>query len=71
MPTKAEQPIAAAQIPDAHLKLSTVVAVTGLSETSLRRLMGADKFPHPIRQGTRCPRWRAGSVTAWLKAQEA
>lgn len=65
------QPLHAAQIADALLKLQTVQALVGLSKTSIYTRMSANPptFPQAIRQGTRCTRWRAGDVQAWLQAQ--
>lgn len=74
MPPKSHQPLAAVQIPDALLKVQTVTAVTGLSESSVRRLVAVGKFPRPITTGERCSRWRAGAVEQFDKtpvAQEA
>ena len=76
-PTKFERPpkreptqnIHASQIADALLKIQTVTAVTGLSESSIRRKMAAGLFPMPIKDGARCTRWVAGSVTTWLRAK--
>ncbi len=63
------QPLHAAQIADAMLKLATVQALTGLGKTTLYALVSKQQFPQPIRRGTRCTRWRAGDVQAWLQAQ--
>lgn len=51
------------------LQVRTVIAVTGLSETSIRRKITAGKFPRPIKDGKRWTRWRAGDVNAWLAAK--
>lgn len=61
------QPIEILQSPDALLKIKTVVAVTGLSETTIRRKIQDDGFPEPVKYGTRCTRWRAIDITEWLK----
>ena len=63
------QPIEAAALPDALLKVRTVSAVTGLSASSIYRKIAAGKFPEPVRLGARCTRWKSCSVTAWLAAQ--
>lgn len=63
------QPLHAAQVPDALLKLATVQALTGLGKTTLYTLVSRQHFPQPIRRGARCTRWRAGDVMAWLQAQ--
>ena len=61
------QTIDALHIPEALLKIQTVKAVTGLSESSIRRKIAAGEFPAPITDGPRCSRWVAGQVTNWLK----
>ena len=63
------QTVAAAQIPDARLKIQTVIQLTGLSESSIRRKTAAGEFPQPIKDGPRCTRWVAGQVTAWLRSE--
>jgi prophage regulatory protein len=68
---RAQQPLHAAQVDDALLKCRTVQALTGLSEATIYRKVAAGLFPEPIRLGARCTRWRAGDVTAWLRAQTA
>lgn len=57
------------QIADALLKIQTVIAVTGLSESTIRRKVSDGTFPKPIKDGCRCTRWVAGSVTSWLRAK--
>lgn len=66
---KPQQPIHAAQIADALLRLRTVQAVVGLSKSTIYALVARDAFPQPIRRGTRCTRWRSADITAWLQAQ--
>jgi prophage regulatory protein len=63
------QPLHAAQIADALLRLSTVLALTALSKTTVYGLIAKREFPQPIRRGKRCSRWRSADVTAWLQAQ--
>lgn len=64
------QPLHAAQISDALLKMSTAAAVSGLSEASLYRKAASDPtFPKLVKLGKRCTRIRAGDLTAWLAAQ--
>lgn len=65
------QPIEAAMLPGALLKMQTVVSVTGLSVATIYRKLAAGKFVEPIRLGTRCTRFRAGDVMRWLEAQGA
>ena len=65
------QPLEAASLPDALLKIQTVATVTALSASSIFRKTAAGEFPEPIRLGKRCTRWRASCVRAWLAAQVA
>lgn len=63
------QSVHALQIAEALLKIQTVIEVTGLSESSIRRKVADGKFPSPVKDGTRCTRWVAGSVSNWLRAK--
>jgi prophage regulatory protein len=63
------QSIDALRVPEAHLKIRVVTAVTGRSESTIRRLVAQGKFPAPIKDGARCTRWVAGQVSAWLNAK--
>ena len=63
------QPLHVAQLDDALLKMQTVIAITGLSASSIYRKLATGEFPEPVRLGTRCTRFRAGDVNAWLRAQ--
>lgn len=65
----ATQPLHAAQVADALLRLRTVEAIVALKKTSIYSLMARGEFPQPIRRGNRCTRWRSADVTAWLQAQ--
>jgi prophage regulatory protein len=51
------------------LRISTVESVTGLSKSTIYSKLANNEFPQPIRLGTRCTRFRASDVTAWLAAQ--
>ena len=62
------QPLHAAENPDALLKLSTVLALTGLGKTSVYARAATGELT-PIRMGKRCTRWRAGQVQQFLQAQ--
>lgn len=65
----AVQPITASFVPDALLTWATFVALTGCSETSLRRLRAIDpNFPPLVRLGSSA-RFRAGQVRQWMAAQ--
>lgn len=64
-----QQPLEAANNPNALLKFSTVTALTGLSRATLYRMLAEKRFVDPVRLSARCTRFRAGDVTAWLTAQ--
>ena len=69
-PAHDSQPLHAAQIADALLKLTTARAVSGLSVSTIYRKAATDpSFPKLIKMGARCTRIRAGDLTAWLAAQ--
>lgn len=65
------QTVAAAQIPDARLKIQTLIELTGLSASSLRRRVAAGLFPAPIKDGPRCTRWVASDVMEHLRKRGA
>lgn len=65
------QTIQTLHIPEALLKIQTVTAVTGMSESTIRRRVAEGKFPAPVKDGTRCTRWVAGQVSNWLRAKGA
>lgn len=66
------QPLHAAQIADALLKIETASAVSGLSPATLYRKAARDPtFPRLVKMGQRCTRIRAGDLMAWLAAQAA
>lgn len=65
------QTIDSLRIPEALLKIQVVTAVTGRSESTIRRMVAEGKFPAPIKDGTRCTRWVAGQVSNWLRAKGA
>ena len=56
----------------ARLTIKEVQALTGRSESSLRDMIRAGRFPQPdYRDGPRCVRWSAGTVRTWLQATTA
>ncbi len=63
----AVQTLDSLKIPEALLKIQTVVAVTGDSESTIRRGVANGTFPAPVKNGTRCTRWVAADVVAYLR----
>ena len=53
----------------ALLPLRDVLKLTGRSASGIHELVRTDRFPQPLRDGTRCTRWQAGKVRAWLIEQ--
>lgn len=63
------QPLAAAAVPGALLRIDTVCSIVGLSRATIYRLMDAGTFPRPVHITPRCTRWRSDAVAAWSAAQ--
>ena len=55
---------------DRILRLPEVVEVTGLSRSSIYRLIGIDEFPRQRRLGPRSSGWRMSDVEQWLASRE-
>lgn len=51
------------------LRLKDVVSTTGLSKSSVYRLLSMQLFPAPIRLGLAAIGWRASDIDAWLAAR--
>ena len=51
---------------DRHLPHRDVEEITGLSRTSIYRLMDRGEFPRPVRVTQKAVRWPESVVTAWL-----
>ena len=54
---------------DRLLRRRQVEETTGLSRSSIYRLMKKGKFPLPVRVGPSAVRWRASDITAWLESR--
>ncbi len=64
------QPLHAAQLADALLRLNTAAEFSGLSVATIYRKSATDPtFPKLVKLGKRCTRIRAGDLTAWLASQ--
>lgn len=54
------------------LRLRDVLALTGLSRSSLYRLMSRDAFPRPVSiAGTRMRAWSSAEVSRFIESQLA
>ena len=54
---------------DRLLRRRQVEEVTGLTRSSIYRLMQTGQFPRPVRVGPAAVRWRASDITAWLESR--
>ncbi|MBL8261657.1 MAG: AlpA family transcriptional regulator [Xanthomonadaceae bacterium] len=48
------------------IRLPSVIARTGLSRSTLYRLVSAGEFPRPIKLGERCSAWNSREIDAWI-----
>ena len=60
---------AAGEMAVVFLRLQAVVRVTGLSRSTLYRLIADEQFPRPVRLGPRAVAWRRTDVEAWSEAR--
>ncbi|WP_298014683.1 AlpA family phage regulatory protein [uncultured Aquabacterium sp.] len=63
-------PLDALAVPDALLRIALVETLTGLSRQTIYRKVQAGDFCRPIKLSSRCTRWRAGDVHAWLVSRK-
>lgn len=52
-------------------RIDGVKTITGLSRSTIYRLMAESKFPPGIKLGERATGWRQSSLEAWLKSRES
>ena len=50
------------------LPLEEVLAIVGVSKSTLYKWINADIFPAPVRLGERVSRWREAEVAAWIES---
>ena len=51
------------------LRRDAVEAATGLSRSTIYRLMRAGQFPEPVKVGLRAVRWRESDLATWLASR--
>ena len=51
------------------LRRREVEKITGMSRSSIYRLMQEKEFPRPVRVGPAAVRWRASDITAWIESR--
>ena len=54
---------------DRLLRRRQVEEVTGLSPSSIYRLMRSREFPAPVRVGPSAVRWKASEITRWVESR--
>ena len=54
---------------DRLLRRLQIEEITGLSRSSIYRLMPDGEFPRPVKVGPAAVRWRASDITAWLESR--
>ena len=54
---------------DRLLRRRQVEAMTGLSRSSIYRLMQDGEFPRPLRVGSNAVRWRLSDIIRWMESR--
>ena len=56
-------------VAEKHLRRKAVEEATGLSTSSIYRLMNEKLFPRPVRVGKRAVAWPESVITNWLASR--
>ena len=54
---------------DRLLRRRQVEEITGLSRSSIYRLMRSGEFPLPVKVGPSAVRWKASEITVWMESR--
>ena len=54
---------------DKLLRRREVEKITGMSRSSIYRLMQEGEFPRPVRVGSVAVRWKSSDITAWIESR--
>ena len=54
---------------DRLLRRPQVEEITGISHSSIYRLIQDGDFPRPVKVGSAAVRWRSSDITAWLESR--
>ena len=54
-----------------HLRRPAVLALTGLSTTTIYDLMAKGKFPRPVKLTGRAVAWPESKISDWLASRQA
>ena len=55
-------------IPEIY-RLPEVIAICGLSRSTIYEMIGRGEFPAPVRLGARAVGWRRSDIEAWLASR--
>lgn len=55
---------------DAILRLPDVIRVTGLSKTSIYRMIAEGEFPRPVQLGKQAVGWKSSAIQQWNESRE-
>lgn len=54
---------------DKHLRRRAVEEITGLSRTTIYKLMNAGQFPRPVKITGKAVAWPESAIAAWLASR--
>ena len=54
---------------DRLLRRRQVEEITGMSRSTIYKMMQNGEFPRPVRIGPAAVRWRASDITAWVESR--
>jgi prophage regulatory protein len=60
----------AQRLPSPLLRLPTVLALTGLSRSTIYRLMHENAFPKGVKPTARTIAWRSSDIVAWIESRQ-
>ena len=55
---------------DRFLRIGELIAVTGLSRSTLHRLGKSNDLPAKVRLSSRAVAWRASEIQAWIESRQ-
>ena len=57
--------------PDRLLRIREVLAIVGVSRSTLYQMMRRGAFPQSVQAHQRCARWRESEVLEWVATRQA
>ena len=67
-----ESPLAKSELTQTLLlRMPTVMRLTGLARSTIYKMIAEQKFPTPVRIGTRAVAWRQADLERWSAARPA